>query len=159
MGVFEIGFGAAFLLVVTVAVWRALTSDRSPRPLLPAGVEELRAAKRRFIAQMNRRIGQEPESALQLQTLRDMVVGWYDLEGPVAGACFVARACCEACYDLDGKHVSLLDVHQLVRMIPPLHRAALRNGECGCTLSPVTVARAARVETRAAVGKSRPLLG
>jgi hypothetical protein len=85
---------------------------------------------------MNRRMACEPESALQLQVIHNMVLEWYDLEGAVIGVRFKAKACCESCYRLDGLWIGLMDVRHLVSMMPPLHRGGV-HGACGCMVSPV----------------------
>jgi hypothetical protein len=158
MGVFEAWLTLAFLLVIMVAGWRVMAYRPEALPTDPPAPERLLSAKRQFITELNRRIAQEPQVALQLQTLRDMVVGWYELKGSVSGVRFVARACCESCYQLDGRQFSLLDVRQLVRLVPPVHREQGLKRDCCCTLMPITVGRGSRPHEKGAVRSTRPLL-
>ncbi len=158
MGTFETWLTLALLLAVAVAVWRVIVYRPQPLatdPLLP---DQLVGAKRQFIVEMNRRIAQEPQVALQLATLRDMVVGWYELQGSVSGVRFVARSCCESCYQLDGRQLSLLEVRPLARLVPPVHREQGTKRDCSCTLMPVTIGRGSRPQEKGAVRSSRPLL-
>ncbi len=158
MGTLVIVVGMALLSLLGATVLSAQRRGPKAIPEDPPPSGLLLAAKRRFIAEMNRRIFREPEISPQLQTLRDMVVGWYELKGPVVGVRFVARHCCEVCHRLDGQQVGLLDVSYLVRHVPPIHREHGRQKDCSCTLQPVTVARGRRVHEKGAVRSSRPLL-
>lgn len=158
MGLLESVLGTTLLAAIGAVGIRAIAPRPMPLPTDPPAPEVLATAKRRFIAEMNHRIFNEPQVALQLQTLRDMVVGWYELKGPVIGVRFVARACCEACYQLDGQQVSLLDVRHLVRYVPPVHRERGPKGDCSCTLMPITAGRGGREQAKGAVRSSRPLL-
>ena len=157
MGLLESVLGTTLLTVIGAVGWRAIAPRPTALPTDPPTPENLHAAKKRFIAEMNRRILHEPQIAPQLQTLRDMVVGWYELKGPVVGVRFVARACCEACYKLDGQQLGLLDVSQLVRHVPPVHRERGAKGDCSCTLMPITSGRGSHPEPKGSVGTSRPI--
>lgn len=158
MGLLESVLGTTLLTVIGTVGWRTIAPRPMPLPSDPHPPEVLRAAKRRFIAEMNRRIFHEPQVAPQLQTLRDMVVGWYELKGPVVGVRFVARACCEACYRLDGQQISLLDVRQLIRYVPPVHGERGGKRDCSCTLMPITCGRGSRPQAKESVRASRPIL-
>lgn len=158
MGLLESVLGTTLLTVLVALGWKAIAPGPMALPTDPPTPEALHAAKRRFIAEMNRRILHEPQIAPQLQTLRDMVVGWYELKGPVIGVRFVARACCEACYTRDGQQFSLLDIQHLVRHVPPIHRERAGKGDCSCTLMPITAARGSRPQQKGPVGTSRPVL-
>lgn len=147
-----------FVALVILACFRGMTSPRAkPLPEKPPTSDLLYLAKRRFIAEMNRRIFREPEISPQLQTIRDMVVGWYEMRGLVIGVRFVAKDCCLACRKLDGSQISLLDIRYLVPRIPPVHRERGRQNDCSCTLLPVAIPRPARAQTPRAAGMSRPL--
>jgi len=158
MGLLESVLGTTLLAAVGAVGIRAIAPRPLPLPTDPHDSEALRLAKKRFIAEMNHRIFHEPQVATQLQTLRDMVVGWYEMKGPVIGVRFVARACCESCYQLDGQQISLLDVRHMVRHVPPVHRERGARGDCTCTLMPITVGRGSHAHTKGAVRSSRPLL-
>lgn len=147
------GLGAIGLGGIAYFVRRA--GRKQAMPTVPPSAEVLRKAKLRFIAAMNRRIFHEPKIAPQLQPIRDMVVGWYELKGPVVGVRFVAKACCERCKQLDGQQFSLLDVRTLVRHIPPIHQEGGRLKDCTCTLLPVSVSKVKTRSGRTGAGSPR----
>lgn len=135
----ELVWGLSGLVAVS-AVLLFVLKGRGGDSTKPHPPQALLNAKKKFIAQMNKRIHHEPQITVQLQTQRDMVVGWYELKGPVTGVRFVAKACCKACDKLDSKIISLLDVASLVKHMPPVHRESGRLKDCCCTLQPVSAA-------------------
>lgn len=143
-----VGSGLVALLFI-VLLFRGSGRRPTGKKLDPKLVEK---AKKRYIALVDKRLSGDVEQYSVLLEARNMVTGFYEQQGLVTGARFMAKqAHCKRCKSLDGKEFSLLEPEQLAAATPPLHGEVRRGVHCVATLVPLR----AEAERKASIAQAK----